>query len=161
VETVWPDDLEGFDLMDGLLSSTLAGREVDGDNDEVPEGASSEQRPVVSANARSFRTQDLEHSVELIEGRLLRSSYQRVGEGDQQASRAIAVDIGVGAAEIAQCPLDPVGARLQEEPLVSGTPTSGGHGQSNFERHVESRGAARELNPTEVVEGIPTRRDEF
>jgi hypothetical protein len=65
------------------LSSTLAGREVDGDHDEVPEGAGPEQRPVVSANARRFCAQDLEHPVELTEGRLLRGSHQRVGEGDQ------------------------------------------------------------------------------
>jgi len=71
------------------------------------------------------------------------------------------VDIGVGATEIAQCPLNPISARLQEEPLVSGTPAGGGHSKPHFERHVESRDASGELNPTEVVEGIPARRDQF
>jgi len=33
--------------------------------------------------------------------------------------------------------------------------------QPHFERHVESRDASGELNPTEVVEGIPARRDQF
>ena len=56
---------------------------VDGDHDELPEGSGPEQRPVVSANACRFCTQDPEHSVELIEGRLLRGSHQRVSEGDQ------------------------------------------------------------------------------
>ena len=67
------------------------------------------------------------------------------------------MDIGVGATEIAQCPLNPISARLQEEPLVSGTPAGGGHSKPHFERHVESRDASGELNPTEVVEGIPAR----
>src|SRR2546425_9318700 len=52
-------------------------------------------------------------------------------------------------------------ARLQEEPLMSGTPAGGGHSKPHFERHVESRDASSELNPTEVVEGIPARRDQF
>ena len=71
------------------------------------------------------------------------------------------MDIGVGATEIVQCPLNPISARRQEEPLVSGTPAGGGHSQPHFERHVESRDASSELNPTEVVEGIPARRDQF
>ena len=67
----------------GPLSSALAGREVDGDHDELPEGAGPEQRPVISANARRFCAQELEHSAELSERGLLRGSHQRVSEGDQ------------------------------------------------------------------------------
>src|SRR2546428_12160317 len=44
---------------------------------------------------------------------------------------------------------------------MSGTPAGGGHSKPHFERHVESRDASGELNPTEVVEGIPARRDQF
>src|SRR5260370_7812030 len=44
---------------------------------------------------------------------------------------------------------------------MSGTPAGGGNSQPHFERHVESRGSAGELNSTEVVEGIPARRDQF
>ncbi len=44
---------------------------------------------------------------------------------------------------------------------MSGTPAGGGNSQPHFERHVESRGTAGELNSTEVVEGIPARREQF
>jgi len=70
------------------------------------------------------------------------------------------VDIGVGAAEIAQCPLGPRSGAPPGEPLVSGTPAGGGHSQPHFERHVESRDASGELNPTEVVKEYRTR-DQF
>ena len=40
-------------------------------------------------------------------------------------------------------------------------PACGGDGESSLERHVESRCAAAELNPAEIVEGIPTGRDEL
>src|SRR5438128_12201566 len=85
----------------------------------------------------------------------------RVGQRDQQLPGAVTVDIGVGSSEIAQCLLDPVRARLQEEPLVSGPPAGGGNSQADFEGHVEPRRAAGEVNPTEVVEGISARRDQL
>src|SRR2546422_9912131 len=43
---------------------------------------------------------------------------------------------------------------------MSGTPAGGGHSKPHFERHVESRDASCELNPTEGVEAIPARRDQ-
>src|SRR5713101_8299520 len=132
--------------------------EVDGNKDEILEGASPEQRPVVSANTNRLSAQELEESIELVERRLLASSDQGVGQRDQQLPGAVTVDIGVGSSEIAQCLLDPVRARLQEEPLVSGAPAGGGNGQADFEGHVEPRRAAGELNATEVMEGISARR---
>jgi len=134
--------------------------EVDRNNDEILEGASPEQRPVVSANTNRFSAQELEESIELVERRLLASSDQGVGQRDQQLPGAVTVDIGVGSSAIAQCLLDPVRARLQEEPLVSGAPAGGGDGQADFEGHVEPRRTAGELNPTEVMEGISARRDQ-
>src|SRR5713101_9131873 len=125
--------------------------EVDGNKDEILEGASPEQRPVVSANTNRLSAQELEESIELVERRLLASSDQGVGQRDQQLPGAVTVDIGVSSPEIAQCLLDPVRARLQEGRLVSGVPAGGGNGQADFERHVEPRCAAGELNPTEVV----------
>ncbi len=44
---------------------------------------------------------------------------------------------------------------------MSGTPAGGGNSQPHFERHGESWGTAGELNSTEVVEGIPARREQF
>jgi len=44
---------------------------------------------------------------------------------------------------------------------MSGAPAGGGNSQADFERHVEPRRAAGELNPTEVVEGISARRDQL
>jgi len=72
---------------------------------------------------------------------------------------AVTVDISVGSSEIAQCLLDR--ARLQEKPLMSGSPAGGGNSQADFEGHVEPRRAAGELNPTEVMEGISARRDQL
>ena len=71
------------------------------------------------------------------------------------------MDVGVGSPEIAQCLLDPKRARLQKEPLMSGAPAGGGNSQADFERHVEPRRAAGELNPTEVVEGVSACRDQL
>jgi len=134
---------------------------VDGNKDEILEGASPEQRPVVYANTNRLSAQELEESIELVEPRLLASSDQGVGQRDQQLPGAVTVDIGVGSSAIAQCLLDPVRARLQEEPLMSGPPAGGGNSQADFEGHVEPRCAAGELNPTEVVEGISARRDQL
>ena len=38
---------------------------------------------------------------------------------------------------------------------MRGPPAGGGDSQSDFERHVEARCAAGELNATEIVEGVP------
>ena len=43
---------------------------------------------------------------------------------------------------------------------MSGTPAGGGDGQAHIERHVESWGAAGQLNPTDIVEGITARREQ-
>ena len=75
--------------------------EVDGNKDEILEGASPEQRPVVSANTKRLSAQELEESIELVERRLLASSDQGVGQRDQQLPGAVTVDIGVGSSEIA------------------------------------------------------------
>jgi len=70
------------------------------------------------------------------------------------------VNVGVRAAEVAERSLNPEGVCLQKEPLMSGTPAGGGNSQAHFERHVESWGAAGQLNSTEVVEGISARREQ-
>ncbi len=73
-------------------------------------------------------------------------SCQRPRKDTRRSARstvpgAVTVDISVGSSEIAQGLLDPVRARLQEEPLVSGAPAGGGNGQADFEGHVEPRRA--------------------
>ena len=95
------------------------------------------------------------------DGRLLRSPDQGVGERDQQPPGAVAVDVGIDPAQIAQGPLDPETLRLEEKPLMGRTPAGGGDGESDLEGHVESRCTIGELNPAEVVEGIPTGRDQL
>src|SRR3989454_8300075 len=95
------------------------------------------------------------------DGRLLLSSDQGVGERDQQPPGSVAVDVGIGPAEIAQGPLDPEPLRFEEKPLMGRTPAGGGDGEPDLEGHVESRCAIGELNPAEVVEGIPTGRDQL
>ena len=70
------------------------------------------------------------------------------------------MNVGVRAAKVAEGSLNPEGVCLQEEPLMSGTPAGGGDGQAHFEGHVEPRGAAGHLNPTEIVEGISARREQ-
>jgi hypothetical protein len=45
---------------------------------------------------------------------------------------------------------------LEEKPLMGRSPACGGDGESNLERHVESRCALAELDPAEIVEGIST-----
>jgi hypothetical protein len=70
------------------------------------------------------------------------------------------VNVGVRAAKVAEGSLNSEGVCLQEEPLMSGAPAGGGDGQAHFERHVESWGAAGQLNPTEIVEGISARREQ-
>src|SRR2546426_11312218 len=124
-------------------------------NDEILEGSSAEQRPVVSANADRFVTQAAKDPIQLVDRRLFRDPYQSVGECDQQSARALAVGIGVGSAQVAQGVLDPEGACLEEKPLMRRPPAGGGDSQSDFERHVEARCAAGELNATEIVEGVP------
>ena len=44
---------------------------------------------------------------------------------------------------------------------MRGSPAGGGNSQAHFERRVESRGTAGELNSTEVVEGVSARREQF
>ena len=104
---------------------------------------SPEQRPVVPANTDRFSAQELEESIELSERRLLGGSDEGVGQRDQQLPGTVAVDIGVGSPEIAQCLLNPVRARLQEEPLMSGTPAGGGNSEANF-KGMLNRGAPRD-----------------
>ena len=77
----------------------LSRHETGSQNDQVPEGASTEQRPVVSANAGRFFTQAAEDPIQLPDRRLLRDPHQGVCERDQQLSRAVAVGVGVGPPE--------------------------------------------------------------
>jgi len=71
------------------------------------------------------------------------------------------VNVGISPAEIAQGPLDPEPLGLEEKPLMGRTPAGGGNCNSDLEGHVESRCATGELNPAEVVEGIPAGRDQL
>jgi len=64
-------------------SGHLPRRKVGGDDDEVSKGASTKQRPVVTANAARFIHQKTMDPSKLIDSRLLRSSDQGVGERDQ------------------------------------------------------------------------------
>jgi hypothetical protein len=57
--------------------------------------------------------------------------------------------------------LDPERLGLEEKPLMGRTPAGGGDGQSDLEGHVESWCAAGELDPAEIVEGIPAGRDQL
>jgi hypothetical protein len=52
-------------------------------------------------------------------------------------------------------------AGLQEEPLVIRARARDGDGQTGLEGHVESRRAAGELHPAEVVKRVATRRDQL
>ena len=135
--------------------------EVEGNDDEILEGARSEQRPVVSANANRFGAQESEQPIEHIDRGLFANSDQGIGQRDQQLPRSVAVDVGVGSSEITQCLLHPVRAGLQKDPLVSGAPAGGSNSQADFEGHVESRRAAGQLNPAEVMEGIAAHRDQL
>src|SRR5437867_859677 len=58
----------------GHLLGAATSSEVDGNNDEILECASPEQRPVVSANTNRLSAQELEESIELVDRRLLASS---------------------------------------------------------------------------------------
>jgi len=135
--------------------------EVGGDKHEVPEGAGPEQCPVAPSNANGFSAQEVEDAIELLHGRLLFDSHQSVGQGDQQSLRAVAVDVSVGAGKVAERLLDSERARFEEKPLVSGAPASGGNGQPDFERHVESWCPTGELHSAEVMKRIPARRDQL
>jgi len=44
---------------------------------------------------------------------------------------------------------------------VGRPPARGGNGQPDLEWHVESRGPCGKLNATEIVEGVPARRDQL
>ena len=44
---------------------------------------------------------------------------------------------------------------------MSGAPAGGSNSQADFEGHVESRRAAGQLNPAEVMEGIAAHRDQL
>jgi len=57
--------------------------------------------------------------------------------------------------------LDPERLGLEEKPLMGRTPAGGGDGESDLEGHVESWCATGELNPAEIVEGIPAGRDQL
>jgi len=139
----------------------LSPDEAGGQKPEISEGASPEQRPVASANTDSFSAQQPKESIEHIERRLFANSDQGIGQRDQQLPRSVAVDVGVGSSEITQCLLHPVRAGLQKDPLVSGAPAGGSNSQADFEGHVESRRAAGQLNPAEVMEGIAAHRDQL
>lgn len=71
------------------------------------------------------------------------------------------MDVGIGPTEIAQGLLDPERLGLEEKPLMGRTPAGGGDGEPDLEGHVESRCATGELNPAEIVEGIPAGRDQL
>jgi len=43
---------------------------------------------------------------------------------------------------------------------MRGTPAGDGDSQAHFKRHVESWGAAGQLHPTEIVEGVSARREQ-
>jgi len=62
------------------------------------------------------------------------NSDQGIGQRDQQVPGSVAVDIGVSSSEITQCLLDPVRARFQEEPLMSGAPAGDSNGEAHFGR---------------------------
>ena len=65
-----------------------------------------------------LRSQELKHLVELVQRGLSGRPHESVGERDEQLTRAVAVDVRIGPAQIAQCLLDSVRACFQEEPLV-------------------------------------------
>jgi hypothetical protein len=100
-------------------------------------------------------------ATKLIDGRLFRGSDQGVGQRDQEPPGALAVDVGIGPAEIAQGLLDPERLGLEEKPLMGRTPAGGGDGEADLEGHVEPRCATGALHPAEIVEGIPTGRDQL
>src|SRR5712692_6161095 len=109
--------------------SHLPSHEIGGSDDEVSENASTQERPVDSANAVRFVSEEAIGLVELIEGRLLRGPDERVAQRDQQSPGAPAVDVGVGAAEIAQGLLNPERSCLEDEPLMrTSTPRCGPDG---------------------------------
>jgi len=64
-------------------SGHLPRRKVGGDDDEVSKGASTKQRPVVTANAARFIPQKTMDPSKLVDGRLRRGSDQGVDERDQ------------------------------------------------------------------------------
>src|SRR5260370_2668180 len=140
--------------------SHLPSHEIGGSDDEVSESASTEERPVDSANAVRFVSEEAIGLVELIEGRLLRGAGERVAQRDQQSPGAPAVDVGVGAAEIAQGLLNPERSCLEDEPLMRGAPAGGSDRQSDFEGHIESRRAGGQLNSAESWKEYPQARSE-
>ena len=99
--------------------------------------------------------------MELVNGRLPLGPHQSVGQGNQQPSRAVSVDVSVDAAEVAERLLDSERASFEKKPLVSRTPAGGGDGQPDFEGHVESWCATGELHATEVMKGVSARRDQL
>lgn len=70
------------------------------------------------------------------------------------------MDVGIGAAEVAQRLLHPERFRLEEEPLMGGAPSGGGDRQADLEGHVESRCATGSLNAAEIMEGVPAGGDQ-
>ncbi len=71
------------------------------------------------------------------------------------------MDVGIRPTEIAQGPLHPEPFGLEEKPLMGRTPAGSSDGESDLEWHVESRCATGELNPAEIVKGIPAARDQL
>jgi len=109
-----------------------------------------------------LRSQELKHLVELVQRGLSGRPHESVGERDEQLTRAVAVDVRIGPAQIAQCLLDSVRACFQEEPLVIRARARDGDGQTSLEGHIEPRrAAAGKLDPAEVVKRVATRRDQL